>query len=824
MPTRTPYAVAPAVSRPPVAAHPHGSARDHRHVGRVGADVLGDDEAAAQTIDGAADVEERLALLRGRIADDHGLGPAGRQLEERQLVGHGARQAQVTRSAARLVGIGPHPTAAAGGAERPGAMDGDDRAQPRRASAKKETCSCASKSPESKRLMRSWLMRVACRRPRERKMIQPTARFRRTFFRASRRVPASRSCSCVSRTPWPAGAGGCSRAASPSPSLRCSVGAGSSASWLRGLRRSGRRVDARGVAGAHRLRRRRSRRRRALSAAARRRAAAVGDADVRARSAARLERVERRPVGGARDGRYRWAATRFVSRDGRSTFVVVSLRGEPQRQGARAAAPRRLLALELPTRPHDPPCSRCSVAWCRRARADAAGAASLARGERLALPLTAMLLIMIFGSVVAALLPLVIGGLSIMLAFGILALLARVIRRRLRHQRRHHPRARRRHRLRAVHRQPLSRGARVAMRSATRWARAVATRGARSCSRASRSPPAWRGLLVFRQPFLRSVAFGGMAVVLLAARWRSSSLPALLALLGRGSSAGASSPAPRSRDGTSRWRRLARAVHAPSCRRLCRRDRAALLLGAPFARLQPSRSDVRAFRRTRAARVQRALARDFPATTLTPLLWSSPCTAAVTDEIALAALYDYTTPRARRPASSASRACSRFAGVARSRVAPRRWRRRSSAASAGQPGSARARALGSILHDRYTLLRVIRRAAGFARGAAPCPRAARLPPPPRAPAALVYGQAPRCTTSRRSAPARALVCCWPLAAACSSSCSCVSLGDPSAQGDADDRAVADRLVRRLVFVFQDGRLQSLLATTRSALWTPRCRS
>jgi hypothetical protein len=59
------------------------------HVVDVDADVLGGDVAAAQRLDELAErTEQRLGLVGGRIADDHGLAAADVQARDRVLVGH----------------------------------------------------------------------------------------------------------------------------------------------------------------------------------------------------------------------------------------------------------------------------------------------------------------------------------------------------------------------------------------------------------------------------------------------------------------------------------------------------------------------------------------------------------------------------------------------------------------------------------------------------------------------------------------------------------------------------------------------------------------
>src|SRR5262249_14360742 len=141
---------------------------------------------------------------------------------------------------------------------------------------------------------------------------------------------------------------------------------------------------------------------------------------------------------------------------------------------------------------------------------------------RIALPATALLLVVIFGSVVAALLPVLIGGLAILLTLGLLGVASRVVTidafavnvitilglgvaidyalfiiSRYREQL-----------ARRGHDDPDAREA--ALRCAVGTAgRSVLFSGLTVAASLS-------GLLVYRQPFLRSVAVGGTAVVLLA--------------------------------------------------------------------------------------------------------------------------------------------------------------------------------------------------------------------------------------------------------------------------------------------------------------------
>src|SRR5262249_23041106 len=120
-----------------------------------------------------------------------------------------------------------------------------------------------------------------------------------------------------------------------------------------------------------------------------------------------------------------WGGRRFVSADARSTFLVVSQRGSPREKLEALPRLTDALSLELPSgarlRPmlgRSVPAGRSLTELARQ---------SLARGERLALPLVALLLVVVFGSVVSALLPVLLGLLGIALTLGFLSILSRVV-------------------------------------------------------------------------------------------------------------------------------------------------------------------------------------------------------------------------------------------------------------------------------------------------------------------------------------------------------------------------------------------------------------
>jgi uncharacterized membrane protein YdfJ with MMPL/SSD domain len=154
--------------------------------------------------------------------------------------------------------------------------------------------------------------------------------------------------------------------------------------------------------------------------------------------------------------------------------------------------------------------------------------------EAISLPVTLILLVIIFGSVIAASLPVLVGGLSILGALGVLRALSTglevntfavnvatllglgmaidyglfIVGR---------------------YREELAGGAEPA--AAVR--RTVATAGRTVAFSATLLVIALSGLLVFPMDFLKSMAYGGMSAVAIAAIVSLTLLPALLAILGR---------------------------------------------------------------------------------------------------------------------------------------------------------------------------------------------------------------------------------------------------------------------------------------------------
>jgi len=159
----------------------------------------------------------------------------------------------------------------------------------------------------------------------------------------------------------------------------------------------------------------------------------------------------------------------------------------------------------------------------------------ISRAEFYALPAVALLLLVVFGSLVAACMPLIVGGLSIVGSLGVLSILAGFTQVNV-----------------FAHsvvtllglglaidyglfmvsrfREELNRGGGQDVRTAVR--RATGTAGKTVVFSAAMVAVALSGLLVFPQAFLKSVAYGAISAVGLAAVLSVTMLPALFSLLG----------------------------------------------------------------------------------------------------------------------------------------------------------------------------------------------------------------------------------------------------------------------------------------------------
>lgn len=254
----------------------------------------------------------------------------------------------------------------------------------------------------------------------------------------------------------------------------------------------------------------------------------------------------------------------------------------------------------------------------------------ITRAELLSMPVLLVLLVLIFGGLVAASTPLLIGGLAILGAFVAVRLVnlvtdvsifainvitliglgmavdyALFVVSRFREE------------LAAGHDTP------AAVR------RTMATAGRTVLVSGLTIALAMASLLIFPQAFLRSMGLGGMAAVLVAMLAALTVLPALLAVLGHRINAlrvplpwrrGARGGRPAAREAGGAWARIARSVMRRPVRYLVGVTLLLLLLAAPFLRITFGGFDERVLPGDAAPRVvSERIAAEFPGGTVAPI-------------------------------------------------------------------------------------------------------------------------------------------------------------------------------------------------------------
>ncbi|MGP7997204.1 MAG: MMPL family transporter [Streptosporangiaceae bacterium] len=250
--------------------------------------------------------------------------------------------------------------------------------------------------------------------------------------------------------------------------------------------------------------------------------------------------------------------------------------------------------------------------------------ADIGRAEAISLPVLLILLLVIFGSLAAASLPLAIGGLGILGSFAALRLLTLVtgvsiysinittilglglaidyglfMVSRFREE---------------LHRQPTTEDA---------VARTVATAGRTVTVSGITVAVALASLMLFPETFLRSMGYGGVATVLVDMLAALTVLPALLAVLGPRVNAlrvrrAAGGPARAEQSGG--WYRLARSVMRRPVVYVVVIVAALLALAAPFRHITWGGTDARSLPAGAPARVvTEALNRDFPGNPASPI-------------------------------------------------------------------------------------------------------------------------------------------------------------------------------------------------------------
>jgi RND superfamily putative drug exporter len=316
----------------------------------------------------------------------------------------------------------------------------------------------------------------------------------------------------------------------------------------------------------------------------------------------------------------------LVSADRHSTYAVLQLAG-----GSDQARENTYKAIkgDFPAaagQPGDGITVKVGGSTATEAAINSQVSANIARAESISFPVLLILLVIIFGGVVAAIAPLAIGGLAILGSFTVLRLLTLgttvsvysvnittilglglgidyglFIVTRFREE---------------LRRQPSVEQA---------VARTVATAGRTVLVSGVTVALALCGLMLFQPVFLRSMGYGGVATVAVDVIAALTVLPALLAVLGHRvnalavrKSVRAGAPVRTETDGG--WYRLAHAVMRRPVAFVAVIVIVLLALGAPFLRISWGGTDARVLPTTSTVRqVQDALANEFAANSTSPI-------------------------------------------------------------------------------------------------------------------------------------------------------------------------------------------------------------
>jgi RND superfamily putative drug exporter len=318
----------------------------------------------------------------------------------------------------------------------------------------------------------------------------------------------------------------------------------------------------------------------------------------------------------------------LVSADGHSTYAVLQLAGatDPDREDTYKA-----IKADFPTTAGDGITARVGGTTPTEVAINSEVSANIARAEGISFPVLMILLILIFGGVVAASAPLAIGGLAILGSFSVLRLLTMVtpvsiysvnittiiglglgidyglfIVTRFREE---------------LRKQPTVEQAVV---------RTVATAGRTVLVSGVTVALALSSLMLFPAVFLRSMGYGGVATVAVDVIAALTVLPALLAALGprinalavrkslrNGGTAAAAQVKPET-DGV--WYRLARRVMRRPLAYVMVIVVVLLALGTPFLRISWGGVDARVLPANSTVRqVSESLTSEFPANSTAPI-------------------------------------------------------------------------------------------------------------------------------------------------------------------------------------------------------------
>jgi RND superfamily putative drug exporter len=374
----------------------------------------------------------------------------------------------------------------------------------------------------------------------------------------------------------------------------------------------------------------------------------AGDPATTAAITAALDRAGQDPSVERITSYYSTGAPQFLSRDGMRTFAVITLHGDDAEKEEAAERIEPLLQAEgagvqfggiVPV----------------QAEITTAVESGLTRAEMIAFPITAILLFFIFGSLVSAAVPLVLGALAILLSLATLRIIAGITDVSV-------------FAVNIVTVMGLGLAIDYALFILNRYreelprfgveealVRAVSTTGRAVAFSGVTVAASLIGLFVFPQMFLRSMAIGGIAVATMTIIINLTLLPALIAVLGHRIDAGRLPWLGRRGDEADTrergfWHRVAFGVMRRPVLVAVAVVGFLLLLGTPFLNVRASIPDARVLgSEVEARRVSDVLAAEFLPNQTTPHE-----IAVTTDGDALTAenigaLYDYTAQIATIP-------------------------------------------------------------------------------------------------------------------------------------------------------------------------------
>ncbi len=327
--------------------------------------------------------------------------------------------------------------------------------------------------------------------------------------------------------------------------------------------------------------------------------------------------LEGLPAGSVTSTATFWStgAPSFVSQDRRSTFAVLGLPGRDDEalEQAYAVVADELDAAGLET--------YVGGAVAGEVTTNEQVGEDIARAEILSLPVLAVLLVVVFGGLVAAGLPLLVGVFSVLGAFLVLNVLSYATDLSI-------------FALNIVTLLGLGLAIDYSLFMVARFReelaagrsvpdaveQTVATAGRTVAFSGLIVTVSLAGLLVFPQMFLQSMGLGGMAAVTVAAVTSLTVLPAVLGMLGERVNA-LRLPFLRRRTASGEfWGRLARAVLRRPVAVMVSTVGLLLLLGLPFLRIEFGTVDARALPADNEVRiVAEALLADFPGQSTSPL-------------------------------------------------------------------------------------------------------------------------------------------------------------------------------------------------------------